>query len=79
MYCQKVLWADGQSARLLPSFCSTYWSRSWNTGGISGVGAFVTGLISTIKGKERSILVFLAVVAGLFALIGSLDMVFDVP
>jgi hypothetical protein len=37
--------------------------------GISGIGSFVTGLISMIKSKERSVLVFLAVVVGLFALI----------
>jgi hypothetical protein len=35
--------------------------------GISGIGSFVTGLISIIKSKERSILAFLAVVVmGLF-------------
>ena len=38
--------------------------------GILGIGAFVTGLISVIKSKERSILVFLAVVVGLFDLVG---------
>ena len=37
--------------------------------GISGIAAFVTALISIIKSKERSILVFLAVVVGFFALI----------
>jgi len=37
--------------------------------GISGIGALVTGLISIIGNKERSILVFVAVIAGLFALI----------
>jgi hypothetical protein len=37
--------------------------------GISGIGALVTGLISIIKSKERSILVFLAVLGGIFALI----------
>ena len=37
--------------------------------GISGIGSFVTGLINMIKSKERSILVFLAVVVGFFALI----------
>jgi len=37
--------------------------------GISGIATLVTGLISTIKSKERSILVFLAVVVGLFVLI----------
>ena len=37
--------------------------------GISGIGSFVTGLISIIKSKERSILVFVAVVGiGLFTL-----------
>ena len=39
---------------------------------ISGIGtaAFVTGLISIIKSKERSILVFLATAIGLYSLIG---------
>jgi hypothetical protein len=37
--------------------------------GVSGIVALVTGLISIIKSKERSILVFVAVVAGLFCLI----------
>ena len=41
--------------------------------GTSGIGALVTGLISLIKSKERSILVSLVVVAGLFALIVLLD------
>ena len=36
---------------------------------ISCIAAFVTGLISIIKSKERSILVFLAVAVGLFVLI----------
>jgi len=36
---------------------------------ISGVAAFVTGLISIIKSKERSILVFLVVVIGFLALL----------
>ena len=35
----------------------------------SGVAALVTGLISIIKSRERSILVFLAVLVGLFVLI----------
>jgi len=37
--------------------------------GISGLGSFVTGLISIVKSKDRSILVFVAVVGiGLFTL-----------
>jgi hypothetical protein len=36
--------------------------------GISGIAAFITGLISMIKSKERSILVFLAVLVGFCAL-----------
>jgi hypothetical protein len=36
--------------------------------GISGIGALLTGFISIIKSKERSILVFLALVIGLIAL-----------
>ena len=35
----------------------------------SGIAAFVTGLISIIKSRERSILVFLAVIVGLLVLI----------
>ena len=35
---------------------------------ITGIGSLVTGLISIIKSKERSILVFLAEVVGLFTL-----------
>ncbi len=37
--------------------------------GISGIAALATGLVSMIKSKERSILVFLAAVVGLFTLI----------
>jgi len=37
--------------------------------GILAAAAFVTGLISIIKSKERSILVFLAVILGVFFLI----------
>ena len=36
---------------------------------ISGISAFVTGLISIIKSRERSILVFLVVVVGVLALL----------
>jgi len=36
--------------------------------GISGMGSLLTGFISIIKSKERSILVFLALVVGLFVL-----------
>jgi hypothetical protein len=36
---------------------------------ISGIVSFVTGLISIIKSKERSILVFLVVIVGFFALL----------
>ena len=36
---------------------------------LSGLAALVTGLISIIKGRERSILVFLATLIGLFALL----------
>ncbi|MCX6008362.1 MAG: hypothetical protein NTZ34_14050 [Chloroflexi bacterium] len=37
--------------------------------GISLIAAFITGLISIFKNKERSILVFLAVLAGFCALL----------
>jgi hypothetical protein len=37
--------------------------------GISGISAFCTGIISIIKSKERSILVFLATLIGLFVLL----------
>ncbi len=36
------------------------------------VAAFITGLISIIKSKERSVLVFLATVIGLYGLIGGI-------
>ena len=36
---------------------------------ISGITALIIGLIATIKNKERSILVFLAILLGLFDLI----------
>ena len=39
------------------------------TTGISGIAALVTGLISVTRSKERSILVFLALVVGLFTLL----------
>ncbi len=39
------------------------------TFGLSGLAALVTGLISIVKNKERSILVFLAVFLGIFALV----------
>ncbi len=38
-------------------------------GYVSGIAAFVTGLISITKSKERSILVFLLVAVGFFVLI----------
>ena len=37
--------------------------------GISGIAAFITGLISIIREKERSISVYLAVAIGLIVLI----------
>jgi len=37
--------------------------------GISGIFAFIIGLISIIKSKERSVLVFIATAIGLFVLI----------
>jgi peptidoglycan/LPS O-acetylase OafA/YrhL len=37
--------------------------------GISGIAAFITGLISIIRKKERSISVYLAVAIGLIVLI----------
>jgi hypothetical protein len=37
--------------------------------GISGIAAFITGLISIIREKERSISVYLAVTIGLIVLI----------
>ena len=52
---------DIDRVRLIPLIAAA-------TFGISGIAAFVTGLISVIKSKERSILVFLAVVVGLFDL-----------
>ena len=51
----------------------TYWSQPalaipFTIAGICGVSAFFTGLISVIKEKERSILVFLAILWGGFVL-----------
>ena len=40
--------------------------------GISGIAAFITGLISIIRVKERAISVYLAVVIGLIVLIVAL-------
>ncbi len=37
--------------------------------GVSGIAALITGLISVIKSKERSILVFIAILVGLFCLL----------
>jgi hypothetical protein len=37
--------------------------------GVCGVAAFVTGLIGIIKSKERSILVYLAILIGLEILV----------
>ena len=37
--------------------------------GVSGVFAFLTGLIGVIRNRERSILVFLAMLIGLFVLL----------
>ncbi len=36
------------------------------------VAAFVTGIVSIMKGKERSILVFVAMAIGLYGLIGGI-------
>ena len=36
--------------------------------GVSGISAFVTGLIGIIKNKERSVIVYLAALIGLFVL-----------
>jgi hypothetical protein len=41
------------------------WSLPLYAAGISGIAALVTGLISIIKSKERSILTFLATLIGL--------------
>ena len=37
--------------------------------GISGISAFVTGIIGIIKSRERSVIVYLAVLIGLFVLL----------
>lgn len=36
---------------------------------ISGVAAFFTGIISIVKGKERSVLVFVSTAVGFFVLL----------
>jgi len=43
--------------------------------GVLGIGALATGFIGIIKSKERSILVFLALAVGLFALIAAAGMI----
>ena len=45
--------------------------------GILGTGFLVTGLISIIKKKERSILVFLAVIVAIFVFFGIVMMNLD--
>ncbi len=40
--------------------------------GISGVSAFVTGLIGVIRSRERSVIVYLAVAIGLLVLLWGL-------
>jgi hypothetical protein len=50
-----------------------FFSNLWLTipiliAGISGISAFFTGIIGIIKSKETSVLVFLAVLIGLFVL-----------
>jgi hypothetical protein len=37
--------------------------------GISGISAFFTGIIGILKSKERSVLVFIAVLIGFFILV----------
>jgi hypothetical protein len=37
-------------------------------GGLSGIASFLTGIVSIIKNKERSFLVFLGTLIGLFIL-----------
>jgi len=37
--------------------------------GISGVSAFFTGIIGILKSKERSVLVFIAMIIGFFILV----------
>ena len=37
--------------------------------GVSGISAFVTGLIGIIKSRERSVIVYLAALIGLFVLL----------
>ena len=39
------------------------------TAGVSGISAFVTGLIGIIKSRERSVIVYLAALIGLFVLL----------
>lgn len=43
--------------------------------GISGIAAFITGLISIIRKRERSISVYLAVAVGLIVLIIALNQI----
>ena len=45
--------------------------------GISGIAAFITGLISIIRRNERSISVYLAIAVGLIVLIVALAQIFS--
>lgn len=52
----------------------TFFSNFWLTtpiliAGASGILAFITGIISIIKDRERSVIVFLSTALGLFVLI----------
>ena len=52
----------------------TFFSNLWLTtpiliAGASGILAFITGIISIIKDRERSVIVFLSTALGLFVLI----------
>ena len=52
---------DGRFQLLAPILGFAYW--------VLGVGSFVIGLISIIKSRERSILVFLVLVVGFLVLL----------
>jgi len=53
---------------------ATFFSNLWLTvpmllAGISGISAFFTGIIGVIKDRERSVLVYLAILIGLIVLL----------
>ena len=62
-----IEWADQRGG-------DTFFSNLWLTipiltAATAGISAFVTGVVSIIKKKERSILVYLSILIGLFVIV----------